>query len=364
LHLGLGRFHRGHQAVYFEQAGWQVSAWSMRGPEAADRFSAEGYHVYVPGQGVQLIRCIVETGFPARDRERWERRWLDPDLALLTLTVTEKGYGPPLFQMLRENMLRRHRHGLRPLTVLSCDNLRGNGDRLRQGIAEAASVGEGELASYRFPNTVVDRIVPALSEESLAEFQRRAGLTDPLLIVTEPYSQWVIEDKLAGPRPPLEGVEWVTDAEPYESMKLHLLNLPHSFLAYAGLPRGHRYVHQAMEDLAPSVEALQEEASGQLAGLSRRIRDEYAARVRERFRNPSLPHSLEQIAMDGSAKLPQRLVPVLKKARAHYAPRESLENVLDAWTEFVANARHLDDPKARPGDSRETLLGMLGLEAD
>ena len=354
LHLGLGRFHRAHQAVYFEQAGWGVSAWSMRSPEAADALGPEGYHVLVPGHPAQRITCLRETGYPPRDRERWERRWLDPELSLVTLTVTEKGYDTPLFALLRGMMERRHAAGRAPLSILSCDNLRGNGDRLREGV--------GELPGYRFPNTVVDRIVPALSPESLAAFQAQAGVHDPTLVVTEPFTQWVIEDRLAGARPPLQGVDWVPDAAPYELMKLHLLNLPHSWLAYAGLPRGHRYVHEAMEEMAESVEALQVEVSAQLEGLSPGVKAEYAARVRERFRNADLPHSLHQIAMDGSVKLPQRLVPLLTQARACEAPRGAMEAVLEAWIAFVGGARTVDDPRAAPGAPRAELLALLGLE--
>ncbi len=346
LHLGLGRFHRAHQAVYFSRLGpeWTISAWSMRDPAAADGLGPEGYEVVVPGQPPERIRAIVETGFPPRDRARWRAAWLDPELRMVTLTVTEKGYAPPLFASLAEAAGWRRAAGLPDPTWLSCDNLRSNGLRLREGLQSAGL--EGCLC----PNSVVDRIVPAGP--------------DPLLITTEAYSQWVIENQWA--HPPLErvGVRLVTDVAPYEEMKLGLLNLGHSWLAYAGLLRGHAWVHEAMADrrLADGLQAIQAEVSA-LLSLPAAECQEYAAQVRQRFENSHLPHPLSQIAMDGSQKLPQRLFPLLKKAPQSPA----LGAVLDAWLEFVGRGPVHDPLEERlaecrglpESEYRRKVLGLL-----
>ena len=349
LHLGLGRFHRAHQAVYFSRLGpeWTISAWSMRDPAAADGLGPEGYEVVVPGQPRERIRSIVETGFAPRDRERWRAAWLDPELLMVTLTVTEKGYAPALFASLAEAAGWRRAAGLADPTWLSCDNLRSNGLRLRVGLESAG------LQGCLCPNSVVDRIVPAGH--------------DPLLITTEAYSQWVIEGNW--PHPPLEqvGVRWVADVTPYEEMKLGLLNLGHSWLAYAGLLRGYVFVHEAMADtgLVRSLEAIHSEASGFLS-LPRAECREYAAQVRQRFQNSHLPHPLSQIAMDGSQKLPQRLFPLLRQA----PDSPTLGAVLDAWLEFVRRGPVQDPLEASlaecrglpPAEYRSRVLGLLGFE--
>ena len=313
LHLGLGRFHRAHQAVYFSRLGpeWTISAWSMRSPAEADAFPGV-YQVLVPGQPPEGIAAIVETGFPARDRDKWARAWTAPELQIVTLTVTEKGYGPPLFQQITEALELRRRAGLADPVFLSCDNLRGNGQKLSH-------------LGVRCPNTVVDRIVPAGS--------------DPRTIVTEPYSQWVIEG--GWNHPPLQqvGAQFVDDILPYEEMKLSLLNLPHSYLAYAGQLAGHTYVHEAMGELNAQVELLQQQAGKHLSLPESEISN-YASRVRQRFQNPDLPHALAQIAMDGSQKLPQRLVPLLRRDRF-------FETVLQAWCDYVRRGPVQDPLEAK-----------------
>jgi len=304
LHLGLGRFHRAHQAVYFSRLGpeWTISAWSMRSPVEADAFPGV-YQVVVPGQPPESIAAIVETGFPARDRDQWERAWTAPELQVVTLTVTEKGYAEPLFQQITEALTLRRKCNLPDPVFLSCDNLRSNGQKLSQGLQN----------QVRCPNSVVDRIVPAGH--------------DPRTILTEPFSQWVIEG--GWNHPPLErvGVQFVKDILPYEEMKLGLLNLPHSYLAYAGLPAGHTYVHEAMSELGAQVELLQRQAARHLSLPAQEISN-YAARVRRRFQNPDLPHALAQIAMDGSQKLPQRLSPLLQKDGV-------FATVFQAWCDYV-----------------------------
>lgn len=328
LHLGLGRFHRAHQAVYFSRLGpeWTISAWSLRDPSAADSFPKDGYEVRVAGQPPERIRSIVETGFVGRDHERWQKAWLDPDLQLVTLTVTEKGYAPPLFALLAEGLRRRRAAQLPPLTLLSCDNLRGNGRCLAEGLSA-----QGVQACC--PSTVVDRIVPAGD--------------DPKVIWTEPYCQWVIERDWAGSPPPLQrvGVIWVERIEPYEEMKLGLLNLGHSWLAYAGLLQGYRFVHEAMQDarLAAGLEQVQAEAAAQLSGLDWKEKAAYAAAVRQRFHNSDPPHALAQIAVDGSQKLPQRLFPLLRRAQENGQSHQALEGVLQAWLEF-ARTGPVQDP--------------------
>jgi len=275
LHLGLGRFFRAHQACYFERLnqlphgpGWTISAWSMRSPQAAESVGTKPYPVYVPAREPSLVDprrgtllrvgALQETGFIGTQQALLRERWLDPELALVTLTVTEKGYAEPLFELLRAGLEQRMSRRLAPVTLISCDNLMDNGDRLRRGLLESAPGPLGDWLAERcaFPNSVVDRIVPALDPSSLAAFASQAGIDPieaPRLVVTEPFSLWVLEDRFASERPELErvGVQMVQRALPYGRMKLGVLNLAHSWLAYTGLAREGTpatFVHEASAD--------------------------------------------------------------------------------------------------------------------
>lgn len=395
LHLGLGRFHRAHQAVYYQKlrdagdAQWGGVSLSMRSPEARDQLQSVNHRypvVELSETGSKLIWVdVIQEALDAQsDFEKVLTWFCDPRIKIISLTVTEKGYclnsdgsldlnhakiqtdlAKPLnpktsIGILALGLKLRFDLDLEGVTILSCDNLRENGTKLKKALSSyLEKLGWSEtledLASKTtFPNTMVDRIVPALSPEKTQEFESRLNLpANSQLVATEVFSQWVIENNFINGRPDWEsvGVEFVTDVRPYEEMKLRLLNAAHSFLAYAGLLKGYCFVHEAIADdeLKILVEKLiLEEVIPVLeipVGFDAR---DYGRRLLQRFRNNELPHQLQQIAMDGSQKLPQRILPSLVEAHRKKSSHETLVVAVASWLKFVwktlEEGQRLDDP--------------------
>jgi fructuronate reductase len=297
VHLGLGAFHRAHQAVYTQDAGgWEICgvAWRRRTVVDALRGSAGHYTVVSRGperdeaRTISVIRCFLVA---ADEPEKVVARIAAADV--VTLTITEGAYTPGgMLGLLARGI--EARDGA-PLTVLSCDNVPRNGEVLRRAL--------GDPPGVAFPCTVVDRIVPAPE--------------DPLTVVAEPYSQWVIED-FSGPRPAWDA-QFVDDTRPYEMMKLRLLNASHSALAALGLPRGHVTVADAIAD--PELSAfvrrlLDEELLPTVTAPPGVDLDAYVETTLERFANPRIEHRLDQIATGAEHKVAQRLLPAADELRA------------------------------------------------
>lgn len=362
VHLGLGAFHRAHQAVYLERyrqrsgdAGWGVSSANLRSNKAlvdALRSADFRYHVaeYADRDTVILreIGVIEETLFTGsaagsnlgRDLDSLLTRLADEAVRIVTLTVTEKGYflSPSEGILLRDDpqiaadiaephapstapgilveaLARRRAAGRAPFTVLCCDNMPDNGKRTRAAVTQLAACRDEALADWirrevAFPCSMVDRIVPAMTE---AEFQRLAqlGIEDPNAVVCEAFSQWVVEDYFPMGRPDWEadGVEMVADVAPFETMKLRMLNGSHSLLAYLGTQAGIETVYDAVTQ--PAIAKLlrrymMTEAAPTLGMPEGTDLEGYSEQLLARFANDSLRHKLHQIAMDGSQKLPQR----------------------------------------------------------
>lgn len=395
LHLGLGRFHRGHQAVYFQKmAGlgdhrWGTISLSMRSTDARDQLMAVDLKYPVlelseKQEQMIWVEAIQEVQAASADFEALMKNFCLPEIEIITLTVTEKGYcltvqgeldlGHPQIKndlrnperptsaigILALGLKTRKQHNQEGLTILSCDNLRQNGQKLHGAVVKYISaLGQTELLSWinthvSFPDTMVDRIVPALTPEKVSEIEARYRLEKSELIATEEFSQWVIEDKFIKARPPWDkvGVEFVQDVKPFEEMKLRLLNAAHSYLAYAGLNRGHQYVHQAVADheLNKNVSALMFNEVIPLLAIPKGFDVSiYCQQLLQRFHNKSLPHQLKQIAMDGSLKLPQRIFPSLILAPHRNIPHQVLEDTLVEWLNFCwgkisNNPKELEDP--------------------
>jgi fructuronate reductase len=296
VHLGLGAFHRAHQAIYTEDAGgWEICgvAWRNRAVVDALRANAGRYTVITRGperDEERVVRVITETLVAAEEPDAVVERIAAA--SIVTLTITEGGYQPGgMIDLLARGIAAR---AGAPLTVISCDNVPRNGEVLQRLLGDVAA----------FPCTMVDRIVPTPLE--------------PLTVVAEPFSQWVIE-AFDGRRPAWEdaGAQIVEDSRPFELLKLRLLNASHSALAHLGLPRGHTTVAQAIAD--PELEAF----------LHRLLEEEliptvpaepdphaYVERMLERFRNPRIEHRLEQIATGAEDKIAQRLLPPAEELRA------------------------------------------------
>lgn len=361
VHLGLGAFHRAHQAQVVEQCiargerDWGICSVNIRGNRGlVDTLRDQGfrYHLaeYTDRAHVTLreIRAISETLFTGTDPQgkRGEdlpallSRLSDPDTRIVTLTVTEKGYylspsegtllsdDPAIAAdiarpeaprtapgILVEALARRRHAGMAPFTVLSCDNMPDNGERTRRAVVAMAERRDTALAEWiearvAFPSSMVDRIVPAMDEEAFGRLQS-LGCDDPAAVVSEAFLQWVIEDHFPQGRPDWgqNGVEMVEDVAPFETMKLRMLNGAHSLLAYTGPLMGLETVAEAVTD--PLLQKLLrrymlEEAAPTLLVPESVSLEDYADALLVRFGNDSLRHRLHQIAMDGSQKLPQR----------------------------------------------------------
>jgi fructuronate reductase len=357
LHLAPGAFPSAHVFKYFHDmleqnasSDWGIAAVETFNP-ALSRALKEQDGLYtlieMPESGDfrhTVVGSVIDAFFAGTeiDGGDWERV-LDlaarPELKLITLTCTEKGYsvkGPPaewdlstgktdlimskLTALLHNRYRRLGPEGL--LTVLSCDNLAHNGKVLRSSVEtvarawiEAGLVEERFMAYLEktpFPSSMVDRITPATTPEALAEYQADLGYRDSKAINAEDYRLWVIEDNFAGDRPPLEpfGVLYVSDVTPYENMKLRLLNATHTTMAVIGPLLGHQYIYQAITD--PDVEKLVkrivfDEVIPVLDSPSALDPKEFAADSIARFRNPNVPHMTQQIAIDTSQKVKQRL---------------------------------------------------------
>ena len=381
LHLGLGNFHRAHQAWHTAHAGgWPITGVVMGNRALFDalRRQTGHYHLGIRSAGGLSVERITlhDRLILARDDPHSVISAIaDPDTHIITLTVTEKGYclgadgrldlGNPAVQsdlsdgprsaigMLAHGLAQREG----PITVISCDNISGNGRKLSAAVADFARAARLILcADIRFPDTMVDRITPATTDAIRTEIEAASGEPDAAPVLTEAFSEWIIEDDFAGPRPEWEraGVEIVPDVDPYEKRKLRLLNAAHSYLAYAGLLAGHCYVHEAMADpdLRAGVERLWDEAQTTLPGVVQPTLPTYRAALADRFAVTEMRHELAQIACDGSLKLRERLVPTIAEQAAAPQARQAVA----AWMAFVVNAHGTGQPLKDPNAERISKL--------
>lgn len=382
LHFGIGAFHRAHQAIYADDAmnrgerDWGITGVSLRSPTVANQLNPQNglYLLAVrsaAGEAVQLVGSVQRVLTGAGDRAAIVAAIAAPATHIVSLTITEKGYGragdgsldpalageDSIYPLLAGGLARRRAAGLPGLTLLSCDNLSGNGAQLRHLLLSHLNGLDATLARWveaecRFPSTLVDRIVPATTAEDIAAVAARTGATDHGLTCTEPFSQWVIEDDFAGPRPAWEqsGVQMVADAAPWEAAKLRMLNGAHSALAYLGLERGHATVDRAIADPAirPLIETLMlDEAAPTLPPMPEFDPRAYATDLIERFANPALAHRLVQIAMDGSQKIPQRWLETLHINSERGRTSPAIEAALAAWLRHTRGDNGpVDDPLA------------------
>lgn len=389
LHLGLGAFHRAHQAVCVDtmlrsDPRWGISGVSLKTPHTTRMLAGQdGLYTLLEknagGTVARIIGSVRELLFLGTDRTRLMARFSDPAVGIVSLTVTEKGYchdpatgrlnfshpeivhdlAHPDLPMSAPGVLlaglsaRRDAQG-GAVTVLCCDNLPHNG-RLVEGIVLAlAQARDKALAQWisthvTFPCTMVDRIVPATTARDIAEAARILGMEDAAPVVCEPYFQWVMEDRFAGGRPAWEeaGVQFAQDVGSFETMKLRLLNGSHSTLAYLGFLAGHEYIWQASSDeqLGRLIERLMvEEVAPTVPAPPGVDLAAYRAQLLTRFRNPVLPHRTQQIAMDGSQKLPQRLLGPVRERLAAGASIAHLALAVAGWIRYASGT----DEQGRP----------------
>lgn len=424
VHLGFGAFHRAHQAVYADilaaehGSDWGYTEVNLIGGEQqiADlnhqdnlytvaEMSADAWTARVVGVVKEALHAQVDG------LETVLAKMCEPLVAIVSLTITEKGYchSPATGQLMLDHpfivadlqnphqpksapgviveaLARRKAAGLPAFSVMSCDNMPENGHVMRNVVCAYARAVDAGLADWieshvTFPSTMVDRIVPAVTPETLDKIEQLTGVRDPAGVACEPFRQWVIEDNFVAGRPAWEkaGAELVSDVIPFEEMKLRMLNGSHSFLAYLGYLAGYQHINDCMGDenyrRAAHDLMLKEQAPTlkvQNVDLAR-----YADLLIERYTNPALRHRTWQIAMDGSQKLPQRM---LDSVRWHLADNSSFALLalgVAGWMRYVGgvdeqgNAIEVCDPllpviqaavqQSEEGESR--VKALLAIEA-
>ncbi len=405
VHLGVGAFHRAHQAVYTDgvlarDPRWGIAGASLRAADTRDALQPQDglYALSLrDGQGetLRIIGALREVLVAPEAPAALIAAMAAPDVRIVSLTVTEKGYcHDPASGRLRADhpdvihdlahpnaprsapgyilaaLRARRAAGLRPFSVLCCDNLPANGHTVHQVLQDLAELQGSELASFirgevACPSTMVDRIVPATTDEDRARIAGLLGYEDAWPVVSEPFSQWVIEDQFRADRPDwaAEGAEFVADVAPFELAKLRLLNGSHSSLAYLGYLSGDETVAEAMTrpDMARFVAHLMEhEVSPTLPAAAGLDLASYRRALQMRFANPALRHRTWQIAMDGSQKLPQRLLGTIRDRLAAGAPIAALALGVAAWMAYVTGI----DGQGKAIDVRDPLRDELRRRTD
>ncbi|HET7097797.1 MAG TPA: mannitol dehydrogenase family protein [Casimicrobiaceae bacterium] len=423
IHIGLGAFHRAHQAVYTDTVlksdpRWGICGVSLKTPRVAQSLAQQdGLYAVLEkgasGTSARVIGAVREARFLGVGAASLIERFSDPGVHVVSLTVTEKGYchDPATGRLDRTHpdiahdlahrrapvsaigvlvagLDARRRSGGGPVNVVCCDNLPHNGRTLETLVNAFAGEADPDLASWigthvAFPCTMVDRIVPATTDADLTEAAHLLGVADAVPVATEPFSDWVIENRFIAPRPAWEeaGARIVADVAPFESMKLRLLNGSHSTLAYLGYLLGHEYLWQAASD--PLLGTLVERMLALEVVPTLEVPKDvdvsaYCADLLARFRNPALPHRTQQIAMDGSQKLPQRVLATVRDRLAAGGSIEHLALAIAGWIRYASGTDEqgysisVADPQAHRfaaiaaqarGNASQLADGFLGLAA-
>ncbi len=404
VHLGIGAFHRAHMAVYIDDLladdpSWGILGASLKRPDTRQALAPQDFLYTLAlrsgsGTSTRIIGSVLDVLDANTQREELIGKMTDAQIRIVSLTVTEKGYchdpatgtlderHPDIVHDLAHPDLPisapglivralelRKAAGVSPFTVLCCDNLPANGETTRRIVTQFAALRGKGLADYikrevPFPSTMVDRIVPATTDDDRKAISEATGFWDAWPIVTEPFTQWVIEDVFPFGRPALEtaGAQFVTDVRPFETMKLRMLNGSHSTIAYLGYLAGYEFVNQAIAEpafrtlihdlMTEEVMDTLPEGIGDLAS--------YRDALLDRFANPALQHRTWQIAMDGSQKLPQRLLGTIRDRLSRNMPISRTALGVAAWMRYVTG----HDEHGRDIDVKDPLAAQLRAIAD
>jgi fructuronate reductase len=396
VHLGLGAFFRAHQAWYTgaatDAADWGIAAFTGRSRTLADELAGQdGLYTLVvrgPQRDEMSVQWAVTEALPGTDLPAWCARLERPEVAVVTLTVTEAAYlrardggldmdradvqadiaairgGGSVTTVpgrLVAGLAARRAAGAGPLSVVSCDNVPENGPGTARVVTDLAEVVEPALVSWirdnvSFVTTMVDRITPHTTPDDVRSVAEQTGWADAAPVVTEPFTEWVLSGDFPAGRPAWDaaGARFVDDVHPYETRKLLLLNGGHSLLAYAGSARGHETIAEAVadpewwDDAAPHVPLPAADVAA------------YRAALIDRFANPRIRHLLAQIAPDGSTKLPIRLLPVLRAERKAGRLPAGGVRMLAAWIDHLRGiGTPVNDAGARPYQDRAGSVGEV-----
>ena len=399
MHLGIGAFHRAHVAAYVDDVlrtdpSWGIIGASLRRPDTRKALAPQDFLYTLAvrsgsGTTTRVIGSLLDVLAAAAQRRELLAAMADRHIRIVSLTVTEKGYchdpatgaldphHPDILHdlahpeapvsapsLIVRALELRKAAGIAPFTVLCCDNLPANGETTARVVTGFAALRDKGLADYiasevAFPSTMVDRIVPATSEADRRLVFEMMGVMDAWPVVTEPFTQWVVEDRFPTGRPPLEiaGVQLVTDVRPFELMKLRMLNGSHSLIAYLGYLSGYVHVNEAIAD--PAFRTLVHEfmTDEVMDTLPADLGDlaVYRDALLGRFRNPALLHRTWQIAMDGSQKLPQRLLGTIRDRLARGLSTTRAALGVAAWMRYATGV----DEQGREIDVRDPLAARL-----
>ena len=405
VHLGIGAFHRAHQAVVIDDliasgaTDWGIVGASLRNSDTRDALAPQDFLYTVAvrsgaGTDHRIIGSVLDVEAAKENSTHLIARMTNPATRIVSLTVTEKGYchtpqtgdldqhHPDIVHDLRNPgvprsvpgilvaaLTRRRNSGTAPFTVLCCDNLSANGHTVGRIVAQFAALRSRGLAKWieaevAFPSTMVDRIVPETTDLDRAEVSSALGMIDAWPINTEPFTQWVVEDRFPAGRPDFAavGVQMVSDVAPFEHMKLRLLNASHSALAYLGYLAGHETIAATMTDrrFAAFARQVMQDAAPTLAMPDGTDLTGYSASLLQRFSNPALHHRTWQIAMDGSQKLPQRLLGTMQDRLRLGLPIDTHALAVAGWMRYVT----AKDERGRAIDVRDPLAPKLAAIAE
>ncbi len=383
LHIGVGAFHRSHQALYLDevlQSG--VKDWAICGvgimPQDAAMNKAlnaqDCLYMLVEKSGdkssARIIGSLKTYIFGYENPEEVFKKMADLAIKIVTLTATEGGYyfhqgsgeldlnhpaikndlknpnkPQTIFGYLAQGLERRRKAGVPPFTVLSCDNLQGNGQVAKRTLLTFCNEKNKELAKWieqnvAFPNCMVDRITPATTDAERQFVRDTFGLEDAFPVVAEPFRQWVIEDHFPAGRPALEkfGVQFTKDVAPYEKMKIRLLNATHSAMGYLGYLCGYRYIYEIAQapEFIPYLQDLMNIEITPLVGNIFGVNlAEYKKSLMERFANETIKDQALRICMDGSAKMPKFILPSIAEQLAKGGPTQRLTLCVASWIRFL-----------------------------
>ncbi len=400
VHFGVGGFHRAHQALYMDNYLEQNpgSDWSICGVGLLefDSKMRDALHsqdcLYTlverspEGDDARVIGSITQYLFAPDDREAVIETLADPQCRIVTLTITEGGYyvvegsgefdvNHPTIQHDLQNpdqpygvygfltaaLDRRRQRGMAPFTVLSCDNIQGNGDMVGNMLTTFAKLQNPELGDWiaenvAFPNCMVDRITPATTPGDLQMVADQFEIDDAWPVVAEPFTQWVVEDRFCNGRPQWEsvGVQMTDDVHPYEMMKIRLLNTSHLLVGYLGSLKGYTYVHEAMADdqIRQAVEQLMDEVTPTLRPVPGIDVSQYKHTLVERFSNPKIRDQLPRLCLNSSAKLPKWVLDSIRDKLDQNGSIDYLSFTIAAWFRYLngkddqGHDLPLDDPMA------------------
>ena len=401
FHIGVGGFHRSHQAVYMDDLAEQhgVKDWAICGAgimaqdEAMNKAlnAQDCLYTLIESEGAvssaRIVGSLKTYIFGYKNPQEAFAKLADPSIKVVTLTATEGGYcfnsntgeldlenkgvqndlqnpqnPQTIFGYLAESLDRRRKSAVAPYTALSCDNLQGNGHILQHTLLTFCRERDAELANWieknvTFPNCMVDRITPATTDIERAFVRTKYGLDDAYPIVSEPFRQWVIEDNFCNGRPPLEkvGVQFTSNVAPYEKMKIRLLNATHSAMGYLGYLCGYRFIYEVAQanEFKPYLKNLMDiEVTPLVSNIPGVNLSDYKTMLMRRFANETIKDQVLRICMDGSGKMPKFILPSIEEQLKCQGPIRKLTLVVASWIRFLTgkdeegNEIPIADPQA------------------